>query len=77
MRRVVICSGVLGGGTALVFAVAALTASLFPHGTTVPSSMWGGGGGVMRVDDVGMPMVMPAIDEPDVFLVEEFNEGKP
>jgi hypothetical protein len=75
MRRVVICSGVLGGGTALVFALAALTASLFPHGSTVPSSMWGGGWS--RFEEGAIEMAAPAIDEPDVFLGEEFNEGKP
>jgi len=55
MRRILICTGVLGGGTALVFALAALTATLFPHGTVVQGQWgpWGGGvvplGGVMRV----------------------------
>ena len=42
MRRVLICSGVLGGGTALVFALAALTATLFPHGTHRPDASGGG-----------------------------------
>ncbi len=41
MRRILICSGVLGLGTALVFAAAALTANLFPNGTLV-SSGWNG-----------------------------------
>ena len=30
MRRILICSGVLGGGTALVFGAAALTAVVIP-----------------------------------------------
>lgn len=72
MRRVIICSGVLGGGAALVFALAALTATLFPHGTVVQSQWSGGWGG--WTDD-GM-RVMPAPGwvggEEDLFL-----EGKP
>jgi hypothetical protein len=35
MRRILICTGVLGGGTALTFAAAALAATLFPNGTLV------------------------------------------
>ncbi len=55
MRRILICSGVLGVGTALVFAAAALTATLFPNGTLV-SSGWNSGvfvgrGGAMPVLD--------------------------
>ena len=43
MRPIVIVSGVLGGGSALVFAVAALVATLVPSGTLVPSQgAWGG-----------------------------------
>lgn len=59
MRRVVICSGVLGGGTALVFALAALTAALFPHGTIVPGNQFGWGGPMVLMDDA---QVMPAIE---------------
>ena len=61
MRRVVICTGVLGGGAALVFALAAATATLFPHGTIVPTSQVGWGGGPMVWADDGV-QVMPAID---------------
>ena len=43
MRRILICTGVLGGGTALVFALAALTATLFPQGTLVGGNTWRGG----------------------------------
>ena len=68
MRRILVCTGVLGGGTALVFALAAATAMLFPQGTLVASG-WNGnvmftermpgfGGGDVFVDDViEMPMV--------------------
>jgi len=44
MRRVLLCTGILGGGTALTFAAAALAATLLPGGTVVPaSSMFRGG----------------------------------
>jgi hypothetical protein len=42
MRRILVCTGVLGGGTALVFALATLTAIAFPNGSTMATS-WGGG----------------------------------
>lgn len=35
MRRILICTGVLGGGTALTFAAAALVATMFPTGNLV------------------------------------------
>jgi hypothetical protein len=38
MRRILICTGVLGGGTALAFAAAALTAMLIPPTQVVPQS---------------------------------------
>ncbi len=41
MQRVLIVSGVLGIGTAVVFGLAALTATLFPNGTTVAGG-WNG-----------------------------------
>jgi hypothetical protein len=78
MRRVVICSGVLGGGTALVFALAAVTASLFPHGTVVPTSQFGRGG--VWMDDVRMvpggPIGVP-MAEPFIVLEGDGAEGKP
>ena len=37
MRRILICTGVLGGGTALTFVAAALAATLLPGGTVVPA----------------------------------------
>ena len=86
MRRVVICSGVLGGGSALVFALAAATATLFPHGTIVPSSQFGWGGGVM-IDDMRMfpgggPIAIPVPEGPVVLgndggVFTDESEGKP
>ena len=38
MKRILICTSVLGGGTALVFAAAALAATLAPAGQLVPSN---------------------------------------
>jgi hypothetical protein len=67
--RAILVTSVLGLGTALVFAAAALTATLFPHGTLV-SAGWSGGpvvrdwdGGVVPVP---APMVVPAIEPPMV-----------
>jgi hypothetical protein len=66
MQRVLIVSGVLGLGSALVFAAAAVTAVLFPNGTMVA----GGWNGSMFVEKGvgigGMPIPMTApvvIDE--------------
>ena len=42
MQRALIASGVLGLGTALVFGAAAVTASLFPNGSTVAAGSTGG-----------------------------------
>lgn len=56
MRRILVCTGVLGGGTAIVFALAALTATLFPTGTSV-SSTWNG---FARQMDWVTPEVRPA-----------------
>lgn len=36
MRRILICTGVLGGGTALVFGAAAVTSLLIPPSRIVP-----------------------------------------
>lgn len=73
MRRVLICSGVLGGGTALVFGAAALTAALVPPGRIVPQDhqmilqQVGGFGGPIRGPlivttdiDVAVPAPEPA-----------------
>jgi hypothetical protein len=60
MQRILICSGVLGVGTALVFAAAALTATLFPNGTLV-SSGWNGGF-VSRDWGVAVPAPAPVFE---------------
>lgn len=61
MRGGLLVTGVLGIGTALVFAAAALTATLFPNGTVV-TTQWGGWNG--RCFDCGgwaepMPVPLP------------------
>ena len=70
MRSILVCTGVLGGGTALVFALAAATATLFPQGTLVGGGWnggvmmdraWGGGG-------VAVPVPAPAIMAPQVIV---------
>jgi uncharacterized SAM-binding protein YcdF (DUF218 family) len=70
MRRILICTGILGGGAALTFAAAALAATLLPGGQVVPVSPWGGGllerGGGVR----GGPMPVPA---PDIVIAVPDN----
>ena len=78
MRAGILVTGVLGVGTALVFAAAALTATLFPNGTMVQAS-WNGGFPGRCLDCGGwgvpapMPLPMPAMPAPgfvegDVFV---------
>jgi hypothetical protein len=75
MRAGLLVTGVLGAGTALVFAAAALTATLFPNGTVV-TTQWNGGWGGPCFDCGGwevpapMPMPMPGggFVEGDVFV---------
>lgn len=76
MQRVLIVSGVLGLGSALVFAAAALTAVLFPNGTLVAGGwngasfedkgMWVGGAPVPMprpvVIDEGKDLEAPAVE---------------
>jgi hypothetical protein len=62
MRRILICTGVLGGGTALVFALAALTAVAFPQGTLVSTGWNGGGWGKEGWGGRVMPVPMPAVE---------------
>jgi hypothetical protein len=62
MRRILICSGILGGGTAIVFALAALTASLFPNGTVL-STGWNGPWLDQRVVWGTMPAPAPFVLE--------------
>jgi hypothetical protein len=57
MQRALIVTGVLGFGTALVFAAAALTAMLFPNGTQVNA---GWNGPVFMDKAVGPGVMMPA-----------------
>jgi hypothetical protein len=65
--RALIVTGVLGAGTAVVFAIAALTATLFPNGTVV-SSGWNGGAWMAKDGwgggAVPMPVPMPAVEAP-------------
>jgi hypothetical protein len=70
MRRILVCTGVLGGGTALVFALAAMTAIAFPNGTTVNAG-WNGGPMVRGGWNGGLvpapaPVFVPAIEPPMV-----------
>jgi|tagenome__1003787_1003787.scaffolds.fasta_scaffold17761474_2 hypothetical protein len=62
MRQIVIVSGVLGGGSALVFALAALAATLFPNGTLVASGWNGGFAGGWGKGGIAQPMPMPMPD---------------
>jgi hypothetical protein len=78
IHRVLIVSGALGLGTALVFGAAALTASLFPNGATVSAGM----NGIMQ-DDVMMrggkmmiaPAPAPAIGVPAPGVVIDDGSG--
>ena len=56
MRPILIVSGVLGGGSALVFGVAALVSTLFPNGTLVATNPW--------INQAGGMKVMPGIAQP-------------
>ncbi len=76
MKRAILCTGILGGGTAIVFALALTVSVLFPQGALVQASWNGGfrnfapmpamGGGIM-VDDVMTKDVFVAA--PDVVAV--------
>ncbi|HEY4189552.1 MAG TPA: hypothetical protein VGM28_03945 [Candidatus Limnocylindrales bacterium] len=61
MQRVLITSGALGLGTALVFGAAALTATVFPNGATVGANM---NGGFVQNGMMGKPMIQPAFGGP-------------
>ena len=78
MKRIVVCTGVLGGGTALVFALAALTAIAFPQGTRVAAG-WNGANGGPWVKDawgggVAVPVPAPAV-EVAPFVIERDGDG--
>ncbi len=69
MQRALIASGVLGLGTALVFGAAALTASLFPNGSTVAAGFNGGDMMFAKPAMGGMAVPMPpqpVFAQPDV-----------
>lgn len=59
MRAGLLVSGVLGVGTALVFAAAALTATMFPNGTVVRTQWNGGWGECFDCGGWGIPAPMP------------------
>jgi len=61
MQRAAIVSGVLGLGSVLVFAAAALAAALFPNGGMV-SPGWNSFGGFARGGAIAAPAPMPAIE---------------
>ena len=77
MKRILFCTSVLGGGTALVFAAAALAATLAPAGALVPVNnqqfgvlrgvsgpVFGGGFGGVNVStgsEVNLAVDMPAV----------------
>ena len=73
MRAALVVTGVLGTGTVLVFAAAALVSALFPSGTLVPAG-WNGGWGKGGWDNPGievpvpMPMPEPGIPEKGIVL---------
>jgi len=78
MKRILVCTGVLGGGTALIFALAALTAIAFPQGTRVAAG-WNGANGGPWVKDawgggVAVPVPAPAIDVAP-FVIERGADG--
>ncbi len=58
MRRILICSGVLGGGTALVFGAAALTAVLVPPSRIVPQGPDIMFGGAMPARFAPVPLIL-------------------
>ena len=62
MRAAVVVTGVLGMGTALVFAAAGIVSAAFPSGTLV-NSQWNGGcfdcGGWGKGGGIAVPMPMP------------------
>jgi hypothetical protein len=80
MKRILACTGVLGGGTALVFALAALTAIAFPHGTRVAAGWNGMNGGPWVKDGWGdgvavpVPIPAPAV-EVAPFVIERVRDG--
>jgi len=78
MKRILVCTGILGGGTALVFALAALTSIAFPQGTRVAAGWNGRNGGPWVKDAWGggvvVPMPAPAV-EVAPFIIERGADG--
>jgi hypothetical protein len=66
--RALIAAGVLGLGTAIVFAAAALTATLFPNGTVVSGS-WNGPMMDKGWGGIAVPVPMPAPSSVDNVIV--------
>jgi hypothetical protein len=60
MRAALTVTGVLGIGTALVFAAAALVSLAFPNGGTVVA---GWNGGAVWGKGVAIPVPAPAVDD--------------
>lgn len=69
MRRILICTGILGSGTALTFAAAAVAATLLPGGTVVPGNqvMWERD---FAKPGIAVPMPVPIAPDIDVRLEE-------
>jgi hypothetical protein len=66
MQRTLICTGILGGGTALTFVAAALAAVLLPAGALVPASSGFQGGVIMKGGSgIVVPVPMPAPVNPN------------
>jgi hypothetical protein len=80
MRRVLICTGVLGGGSALTFAIAALAASLAPPGPLVygqygqPWAMDMVRGGMVKAVPMPAPVWIDSTAGPGV-VFEESGAG--
>jgi hypothetical protein len=61
MRAGAVVVGVLGGGTALVFALAVAASAMFPNGGSIASSFnQAFGGGMMPTRAVAQPLLVPA-----------------
>ena len=80
MRRILICSGVLGGGTAVVFGAAAVTATLIPATRIVPPSPGFLVDRVMPANAGGQMLVVAgtgAAQGPDVFIASPVPKAAP
>ncbi|MEI7744483.1 MAG: hypothetical protein WCK58_12145 [Chloroflexota bacterium] len=59
MNRILVVSGTLGLGIAVVFGLAAITSALFPNGSTVAASWNGSWGGGWAKPGIAVPMPAP------------------